>query len=102
MVHVFANIEVVPGKRQQFLAEFHRLVPLVRAEQGCVEYGPAIDVPANLPNQVPARENVVSVIEKWASLDALRAHLVAAHMKEFRDRAKDLVAGVQFHVLEEA
>jgi quinol monooxygenase YgiN len=100
MVHVFASIEVVAGKRKQFLTEFHRLVPLVRAEQGCIEYGPALDVPSNLPNQVPAREKVVAVIEKWATLDALRAHLVAPHMNEFRERAKDLVAGVQFHVLE--
>ena len=39
MIHVVAKIEVVPGKRDAFLDEFHRLVPEVLAEEGCVEYG---------------------------------------------------------------
>ena len=34
MIHVIATIEVQPGRRAAFLAEFHRIVPLVRAAAG--------------------------------------------------------------------
>jgi quinol monooxygenase YgiN len=99
VIHVIATVELRDGKRDQFLGEFHRLVPLVRSEAGCLEYGPAIDVVTEIPAQVPIRENVVTVVEKWESLEALRAHLVAPHMVEYRGRVKDLVNKVQLQVL---
>src|SRR5689334_1381494 len=102
MIHVIATIEVAPGKRDTFLAEFRRLVPQVRAEAGCLEYGPAVDVPAGLAGQVAPRPDTVTVVEKWESLDALRAHLGAAHVLEYRARVKDLIAGVRLQVLEPA
>jgi len=102
MIHVIATVEVVAGRREAFLAEFRKLVPLVRAENGCLEYGPAVDIASGAPAQVPLRPNVVTVVEKWESLDALRAHLQAPHMIEYRARVKDLVAGVQLQVLEPA
>lgn len=102
MIHVIATIEVVAGKRDDFLAEFHRVMPHVHAEAGCLEYGPAIDVPAGLAVPTPLRDNIVVIIEKWESLDALRAHLGAAHMKEYRTRVQDLVVRVQLQVLQPA
>jgi quinol monooxygenase YgiN len=100
MIHVIATIELWGGKREAFLAEFRRVVPLVRAEPGCLDYGPAIDVPTGIEAQVPPRENVVTVVERWESLDALRAHLAAPHMQEYRARVKALIAGVQLQVLQ--
>jgi quinol monooxygenase YgiN len=100
MIHVIATIDVAPGKREAFLAEFRRLVPQVRAEAGCLEYGPAVDVPAGVAGQVPPRADTVTVVEKWESLDALRAHLGAAHVLEYRERVRDLIAGVRLQVLE--
>jgi quinol monooxygenase YgiN len=102
MIHVIATIELHEGKREAFLQEFHRLVPLVRAEAGCLEYGPTVDEPANLPRQIPIRENVVTVIEKWENLAALNAHLQAPHMGEYRLRVKDLVKGAQLQILRPA
>jgi quinol monooxygenase YgiN len=102
MIHVIATIEVAAGKRDAFLAEFHRIVPLVRAENGCFEYGPTIDVPTGIPVQVPLRDHVVTIIEKWESLDALRAHLQAPHMTDYRGRVKDLVVGARLQVLQPA
>jgi quinol monooxygenase YgiN len=40
------------------------------------------------------------VIEKWASLDALKAHAVAPHMKAYAANTKDWVADRAIHVLE--
>jgi quinol monooxygenase YgiN len=100
MVHVIAEIEVREGVRAEFLNEFRRLVPIVRDEDGCIEYGPTLDVATDLA--APVRPNIVTIVEKWASEAALRAHLKAPHMDEYRKRAGHLVAGVSIRVYEPA
>ncbi len=102
MIHVIATIELNPGTRSAFLAEFHKLVPQVHAEAGCIEYGPAVDVASGSAAQPPVRENVVTVIEKWESLAALDAHSKAPHMDAYRPRVKDYVKSVTLHVLQPA
>jgi quinol monooxygenase YgiN len=99
MIHVIATIELVPGTRAAFLAEFHKLVPQVHAESGCLEYGPAVDIASELSAQIPLREDVVTVVEKWTDIAALKAHLVAPHMMEYRPRVKDMVKGTTLQVL---
>ena len=61
MICVIATIEINEGQREAFLKEFSQLVPKVRAEDGCIEYGPMVDVSTNIPVQPPARDNVVTV-----------------------------------------
>lgn len=100
MIHVIATVEVKPGKLEAFLAEFHRNVPNVRAEKGCIEYGPTVDVKTDIKTQIPLRENTVTIVERWESLQALQAHLGAPHMATYRVRVKDLVASVSLQVLE--
>jgi quinol monooxygenase YgiN len=102
MIHVIATIELVDGQRDAFLAEFHKLVPLVRAEQGCIDYGPTTDVATGIPAQVPLRDNVVTVVERWESLESLRAHLQAPHMAGYRASVKDMIRGVKLQVLQPA
>jgi quinol monooxygenase YgiN len=102
VIHVIATIELAAGTREAFLAEFHRVVPLVRAEAGCLDYGPAIDVASGLSAQPLVRENVVTVIERWEGLEALRAHLTAPHMQDYRARAKEYVLRTQLQVLQPA
>jgi quinol monooxygenase YgiN len=100
MIHVLATVDVVPGRRDDFLAEFRKVMPLVRAEEGCLEYGPAIDTATCFPAQGPLRENTVVIVEQWESLPALKAHLDAPHMHEYRGRVKDLVKSVTLQILE--
>ena len=100
MIHVLATVEVVPGKREDFLKEFRKVIPDVRREIGCIEYGPTVDVPTGIPVQNPPRDNVVVIVERWESLDALKAHLVAPHMKGYRAAVKDIVKGMQVQVLQ--
>ena len=102
VIHVIATIEVKPGKREAFLAEFRKLIPPVRAEAGCLEYGPAIDLPTNIFGQAPERKDVIVIFERWKCLDDLRAHLIEPHMKEYRERVKDIVVGLQIQILEPA
>lgn len=102
MIHVIATIELNPGTRDRFLAEFRQLVPQVRAENGCLEYGAAVDVASGSPAQIPLRPDVVTVVEKWSDLDALRAHSVAPHMAAYRPRVKEFVVRTTLQVLEPA
>lgn len=100
MVHVIATIELKPGQREAFLGEFRTLVPLVRAEAGCVQYEPTIDVASGLPVQPAVRSDVVTVVEKWADLPALHAHMAAPHMNAFRAKVGPMLASLTLQVLQ--
>ena len=102
MIYVIATIEVNDGKRDDFIEHFKALVPSVHAEDGCIEYGPTVDLETNLGAQIDGRPNVVTIVEKWESLDALEVHLVAPHMLAYRSKVKDLVKGTSLQVLEPA
>jgi quinol monooxygenase YgiN len=102
VIHVIATIELNPNSRERFLQEFSRLVPEVRAENGCIEYGAAVDVATAIAVQIPLRPDVVTIVEKWSSLEALNAHLTAPHMKSYRERVKPLVVRTTLQVLEPA
>ena len=102
MIFVLATIELAEGRRDDFLAAFQQVVPLVRAEEGCLEYGPAVDAVTDIEKQAPLRDNTVVVVEKWESLEALNAHLVAPHMGSYREQVKDLVTGMNLQVLQPA
>ncbi len=97
MIHVIATIETAAGKQDEFLEIFRRLVPTVRAEAGCLEYGPTVDAATDV---APARANVVTVVERWESVDALRAHLAAPHMAAFRADVQELVVDLSIRVLQ--
>lgn len=102
MIIVLATISLQPGTRDAFLGEFRQILSSVRAEAGCLEYGPYVDQPTPIPAQVDLREDVVTVVEKWESVAALEAHLQAPHMTAYREKVKDYVAGVSLQVLQSA
>ena len=99
MLCVLATIDVAEGRRDEFLDVFRQLVPKVLAEEGCLEYGPMIDLETNLPAQPPVRANTVVIVEKWTSIDALETHLMAPHMLDYRKAVKDLVRGMSLQIL---
>lgn len=96
MIHVIALITAKPGQRVALLAEFRKIIPEVHAEQGCIEYGPAVDAEGS-PDRFG--DDTFVVVEKWESPEALKAHSVAPHMKAYGERTRDLVAGRAIHVL---
>jgi quinol monooxygenase YgiN len=102
MIHVLATVELRDDKRPEFLIEFDKMVSSVRAETGCIEYGAAIDISSGIPIQAPVRENTVVIIEKWSDIEALKAHLVAPHMKAYREAVKGIVKGMTVQILKPA
>jgi len=101
MITVLASIRVKKGGLSDFLEIFKANVPHVRKEKGCLGYFPAVDIDAGLPGQ-SFDENVVTVVEKWEDLEALREHTGTPHMLAYRKKAKDLVEGISVKVLREA
>jgi len=99
MIQVIATIDLKPGCRDDFLPLLNENVPKVKAEDGCLAYDPFVDVDSGLPFQGEIRDNVVTLVEAWSSVEALHAHLKTPHMAAYRDAVKDLVINVTIQVL---
>ena len=99
MIYVIATMELVEGKRSEYLRELKKVIPDVRAEIGCLEYGPAGDVATDVPVQDPVNENVVTIIERWTDVQALKEHLKTHHMKTSREATKSFVKGLRVRIL---
>jgi quinol monooxygenase YgiN len=100
MIHVVAVITAKPGMRSQILEAFRANVPAVHAEKGCIEYGPAVDADGAGALQTKFGPDTFVVIEKWESLEALRAHGASPHMAAYAAKTRDMVASRVIHVLE--
>ena len=99
MIHVVAVITAKPGLRESILQHFRANVPAVRAEQGCIEYGAAVDAENALPFQTKCGADTFLVIEKWESMDALKAHAAAPHMAAYAAKTRDMIASRVIHIL---
>jgi quinol monooxygenase YgiN len=99
MIHVIATIDLAPGTREAWLAVFRKLISLVRAEKGCIEYGPAVDSQTDLSNQTKVGPDKVVVVEKWEDLAALQAHSASPHMPAYRVNVDEYVRDVKLLVL---
>lgn len=102
MIHVLAIITAKPGMRDRILEAYRANVAAVRTEDGCIAYEAVVDVRDGVPGFAQFGEDSLVVVEKWASMDALRAHAVAPHMKAYASQVKDLTANRAIHVLEPA
>ena len=100
MIHVIAIITAKPGKRDEILKNFKANVPAVHAEKGCIEYGATVDTDGGPFAKFGADTFVV--IEKWETMDDLKAHGASEHMKAYGAKNKDLVANRAVHVLQNA
>lgn len=102
MIHVVAIITAKPGHRDAILEAFRANMPAVHAEDGCIEYGPAVDADGVGPFQTKFGADTFLVIEKWESLDHLNAHAASPHMRAYGAKTKDLIASRVIHVLSPA
>ena len=102
MVHVIAVITAKSGMRGNVLELFNANVPAVKAEDGCIEYGATIDADGVGGFQTKFGEDSFVVIEKWASIDHLKAHAGSDHMKAYGAKTKDMLADRVIHVMSSA
>jgi quinol monooxygenase YgiN len=101
MITVLASISIRPGHLPEFISIFKGNVPNVRMEKGCIEYFPAIDIDSKIPIQ-KLDGNIVTIIEKWNSLEDLNVHLKAPHMVAYQAKVKGMVESVSLKILQEA
>jgi quinol monooxygenase YgiN len=99
MIHVLAVITAKPGERDKVLEAFRGNVAAVRAEEGCIEYGAAVDAEGLDGFQTKFGPDTFAVIEKWASVEALKAHAGAPHMAAYAAKTRPLIASRIIHVL---
>ncbi len=99
MIHVVAVITAKPGMRETILQAFRANVPAVRAEQGCIEYQAVVDADNALPSQTKIGPETFMVIEKWATMDALKAHAAAPHMAAYAAKTREHVAVRSVHIM---
>ena len=101
MIHVLAMITAKPGRRDAVLEIFRANMPAVHAEKGCLEYGPAIDA-EGIGFQTKLGPDSFVVVEKWESIEALKAHAAAPHMAAYAAKTRDMIASRVIHVLSPA
>ena len=99
MVHLLAFITAKPGMLPTLLAEFHKIIPVVRAEDGCIEYAPVVDIEGFEGFTTPLGPDSYAVVEKRASPQALLAHAATQHMAEYGKKTKDMIVRRVLHVL---
>lgn len=99
MIHVLAMITAKPGMRETILEAFRANMPAVHAEKGCIEYGPAIDAEGAGAIQTRLGPDSFAVVEKWESLEALKAHAASPHMAAYAAKTRDMIASRVIHVL---
>lgn len=99
MIHVIAIITTKPGKREEVLSEFYKIIAPVMAEEGCIEYGPTIDAADAPSSQTPVGPNTFVVVEKWTSLSTLDAHSKSAHMRAYGEKVGHLIDDRAIHIL---
>ena len=100
MIHVLAIITAKPGKRDEVLAAVRANIPAVHAEAGCIEYGTVID--AEGAAGAKFGPDTFVYIEKWESLDDLKAHAASPHMAAYAAKTRDLLANREVHILSPA
>jgi quinol monooxygenase YgiN len=99
VIHVIAIIAAKPGMREAVLREFRANMPAVHAEQGCIEYGPAVDAEGFGSFQTKFGPDTFVVLEKWESPEAIKAHSASSHMAAYAARVKEMLATRVIHVL---
>jgi quinol monooxygenase YgiN len=99
MIHVVAIITTKPGKRDEVLTHVRANIPAVHAEKGCIEYGATVDADGMGSFQTKFGPDTYVVVEKWESIEALKAHGAAPHMAATAAKTRDLIASRVIHVL---
>ncbi len=82
-VVVVVLFRAAPGRAGEAEEAFAEVIPATHAEEGCVLFA---------VHRVAGDPDAFALIERWASREALDAHLATAHLAAFRARGADLWA----------
>jgi quinol monooxygenase YgiN len=91
MIIVIATIHTQPGKAPDVISGARACIDGTRREDGCISYDYVQDT---------ERADVVMVIERWTSREALAAHFHVPHLNEWRERRKPWVKSVKVEIIQ--
>ena len=74
MIVVQVEVIVEPGSASKVVDAVKKMEAATRQEPGCLKYAFAVDL---------SDPGMIRVIERWASMDAIKAHMASPHMAEF-------------------
>ncbi len=100
MLHVIVTMRIKEGRMPDFLAACAALRPLVLQEPGCHAYDYTRDAESPFGSHPPVEADRITLLERWESLDALKAHMEAPHMKAAGPRMQELRASVEVRLTE--
>ena len=80
MIVVQVEVIVEPGSASKVVDAVKKMETATRQEAGCLKYAFAVDI---------SDPGMVRVIERWESMDAIKAHMASPHMAQFQ---KDVMA----------
>lgn len=101
-VWVLCRFDLKPGAdREEYVAKTRAIVDTVRAEKGCCEYRLLGDAATDWEKPQRFGDRTLWMLEKWESIEALKAHLETPHMKAFGPTVRPMRANGTFHVLED-
>ncbi|MEM7586339.1 MAG: putative quinol monooxygenase [Acidobacteriota bacterium] len=80
---IVANIHAQPEKIDLVKAELEKLIPITRAEAGCIQYDLHQD------NENPA---LFLFYENWESRELWQTHMNAPHLKAYMEATEGAVA----------
>lgn len=87
--------------KADYIAQTKAILGAVRAEPGCLEYRLLGDCDTSWTAPQRFGERTLWMLEKWASVTSLKAHLQTPHMKAFGPKVSGMRSASTFHVLED-
>ena len=101
-VWVLCRFDLKPEtSRTEYIAKTAAVIDTVRAEKGCCEYRLLGDAVTDWEKPQRFGDRTLWMLEKWESIDALKAPLQTPHMKAFGPSVRPLRSNGTFHVLED-
>ncbi|HSJ72886.1 MAG TPA: putative quinol monooxygenase [Miltoncostaeaceae bacterium] len=82
-VVVVVLFQARPGQGAEAEAAFAEVAPATHAEDGCVAFA---------VHRVAGDADRFVLVERWASREALDAHMATPHLRAFRERGADIWA----------
>ena len=101
-VWVLCRFDLKPeADKAAYIAQTKAILDTVRREDGCIEYRLLGDCETDWEKPQRFGERTLWMLEKWASVNSLKAHLETPHMKAFGPTVRPFRANSTFHVLED-
>ena len=101
-VWVLCRFDLKPeASKADYIAQTKEILGAVRREDGCIEYRLLGDCETDWVKPLRFGDRTLWMLEKWASVNSLKAHLETPHMKAFGPKVRPFRSASTFHVLED-